>query len=383
MGKMTLKPVSEAEVKMKQGLPKESPIPAATTIVPEGTSSATPPAITQPIVGNINPKIDDVKLDDKGNQNPAENKLDSEGKPIVEPRLDDKGNPIVEPEKKRKGVKEIAKPFFKKEEKIVESGEVPEPVKLKYSEYETQIAGLKKIAEDPDVQIILEAKKSGKDIFGILKEVQGIDPATYSLEQLHEIELKNQGITGDDFEEAMDDFRALKPYQQKALTNPVKNKLESEINSKKESFLSKLKEGTQQDAAENQRQVALYTKTQQEYEKLADDYIGKEHYSVTGTPAMAESLKKLLQDPNGLIPKNEDGSLNAQVLFDLAHYRLFGDLRLENLENQFFSEGVEAIEKKVEARGADAKVIRMPQATPTQDVDVAKQTFKTARPVSR
>lgn len=375
MAKMTLKPVAAAEVEVKKALAaKESMKPVATT--PE----AIPAEVIQPVIGKNLPKLEDVN---KPVETP-EQKLDDKGQPVTEPKLDEKGNPVADEKPARKKVKEVSKPFFEKKDKIVEvkTDEIPEPLKLKFAEKDKRISELEKLALDPDVQIILEAKKSGKDIFGILKDVQGIDPATYSLEDLHKMDLQSQGIEGDDFEEAMEDFRALKPYQQKSVTNPVRKKLESDINSKKESFLSKLKEGTQANNEEQAKQVAAFTKTKQDFNKLCDDYSGKEHYSVVGTPQMVESMKNLI-DSGELIPRNEDGSLDAQVLFDLAHYRLFGDLRLENLENQFFSEGVETIEKKVEARGDAGKIIRMPQGTPKQDVDVAKETFRTARPVSR
>lgn len=371
MAKMELKPVSAAEVKVKTELAQKAAAVTPPVVIPE-----TPVAVTQPVVDGKNPKLEDANKEII----PTEVKVAET--PEVKPGED--GKPVEDTKPTRKKVKEVSKPFFQKKDVIVDTpvDEISEPLKLRFAEKDKKISDYEKLVNDPDVQIILEAKKSGKDIFGILKEVQGIDPNTYSLEDLHKMDLQSQGLNDSEIEEAMADFQDLKPYQQKALTNPVKKKLESDINSKKESFLSKLKEGTQEQSAEAQKKHAALVKTQQDFNKICDDYVGKEHYSVVGTPDMVQSMKNLIQSGE-LIPKNEDGSLDAQVLFDFAHYRLYGDLRLENLENQYFAEGVEAIEKKVEQRGGDAKIIRMPAKTPTQDVDVARETFKAARPVSR
>ena len=102
---------------------------------------------------------------------------------------------------------------------------------------------------------------------------------------------------------------------------------------------------------------------------MADAYIGKEHYAVTGTPQLAESIKNFkLED---LIRTNEDGSLNAEDIFDLIHYKLTNSLRLENLENQFYAQGFEDLKRDVEATGgAKNNIVRAPQssnATPKEE----------------
>lgn len=347
-------PVSTEEVKAKMAIPPNEPLPVAAQ-----------PTSEKPVVEVLKaeaPKVEVPKVDPK----PIEK---AEEKPVEEKPT-------------RKKIKEVAKPFFETKEKIVEKQEeIPDTIKPKLAEYEKQIAEYKKIAEDRDVQIILEAKKSGKDIFGILKEVQGDDPSKYTLAELKEMELKEQGLEGDDLAEALEDFNDKKPYLQKAETNSYRKKLEAAQEEKKTQFLSLLKEGSEQKAQDTQRHIAAVQKTEAEFNRLCDEWVGKEHYSVVGTPQMAKDMKEFLNDPDGLIPRNEDGSLNAQRLFDLVHYIKYGDLRLENLENQFFAKGYEELEKEVSARGDAARIVRAPSGTPSGNEDVGKKVFQTIRPV--
>lgn len=369
MGKQVLQPISESEVKAKMiAAAKEAapPKPIETPLDPQG--------IVEPIVDG---KLPEVKTEEK----PAEVKLDDKGNPIVETSVE---------KPTRKKVKEVSKPFFKTEEKIVDPQEAATPDKFKeqLSAKDKEIAELRAIVNDPENQTFFEIRKAGGTAYQYLKESEGVNPDTIPLADLHAMDLKSQGLNDEEIAEEVAEFNTLSSSKQKMLTNSIKSKLKSEAENKKGEFLSKLtthnKTQSEQSTAEQQKQQVLSDKLETDYNKLVDDYVGQEHYSVVGTPQMAESLKKLLKDPNGLIPKNEDGSLNAQVLFDLAHYRLFGDLRLENLENQYFAAGVEEIEKKIEARGDAGKIIRMPQGTPQQqNVDVERETFKSARPVSR
>ena len=297
-------------------------------------------------------------------------------KPAIENKAEDKKpEDKIEGEKPaRKKIKEVSKPFFEKKESPVEAkDEIPEPLKLKISEYEQRLG-------KPTYKIIDEAEKAGKTVFDLFEEFRTEDVSKLSDTQLYERELLKSGtkpaseIKADSdevsLEEEMQKFKELPKLAQKREADEIRKQYSGDKDAKINNFLSKLtsendkKNQASQAAKQAEEQVSL--KAVDEYNKLCDAYIGKEHYSVVGTPQMAESLKNILEDPiNGLIGRNQDGSLNAENLFDLAHYKLFKDLRQENLENQLFSNGYEALEQIVAAKGAEQKIVRAPQATAT------------------
>ncbi len=297
----------------------------------------------------------------------------AEAPPSPAPKKEDA--PVVEPPKspveKIKAKAKKAETFIKKDAPVVEAApnEFPEAVKLEIEKYKTQASEAQKNAEkllsDPDIQILLEAKKSNKDIFAVLDEVKGVDPKTIPLEDLHKMDLQEDGLSPDEIESELEEFRELSPAKQKIATNERRKKLEAQSANKKQNFLSALKTDNEMSDVERSAaaklQEELATKTKTEFTKLCDDYVGKNHYGLTGTPQMAESLKNILQNPNGLIGKNQDGSLNASELFELAHFKLYKDLLFEELKNSAYAEAYEELEKDFAATGSNVPQVRMPQ----------------------
>jgi len=273
--------------------------------------------------------------------------------------------------------------FVKAKTDVVEvkDGEVPPHIQARIEELEKKNADYEKQLSDEDVQILREAKKSGKDLFDILKEVEGINPDQLTKEQLYEIDCKEKGLTGEDLEEAMADFEEMKPYQKTAATNVIKEKLRGDVSKKKLNFLAKVKEGTAESATLAQAAIAAAEKTQQDFNKLCDDYIGKNHYGLVGTPQMSESLKNILKDPNGLIGKNQDGSLNANDLFEFAHFKLFKETLIEEVRSTTYAEAWEEFEKEYGATDGSAKVVRTPQGTVMSEKEQFEHTISTAKPV--
>lgn len=366
-----IQPISEqdfhnkvAEKVAKANEPAPAPVPAAPVVAVEPAPATTEPA---------------------------------PGEPAAEPA------PAPEPVKKtRRKLSEVAKPFHQSSPVVdptttTVADELPEAAKVKITEYEQklaerdlQLSEAQKLIEDEDVKILLEAKKNGKDIFGLLKEVQGVDPDSLSNTQLYEMDQRAKGIDGDDLVEAITDFEQLKPYQQKALVAPVKEQLSRESNKRKTEFLSRIQansaDADAKAAIETEKQQQAWIKTTNEYSKLCQDSIGKNHYGVVITPQMAESVNGVLKE--GLFGKNQDGSFNAQELFDLAFLKRFmiqNPLILETLENQFFAEGVDEIKKEVEVTdGASTKTVRSPQATTSFKTtkELVDYTLNNARPVN-
>lgn len=381
MAEITLKPATDADFqRAAQKQTAKAPAPAT----PEPTPSATAepktesqaPATVEAF--SAEPPAKDLKQESAKqttkDQTPAE--------PSTDP---------VEGKKPRK-IKEISKPFFEKKAEPKEAkADIPEEIKGKLSEYEKKIAEYEARLNKETYKIVDEAEKAGKTIFDLFEEFRSEDITKLSPEEIYKRELLKAGTKPADqmdpdseepsLEEEMQKFRDMPKIARDREINAIKKQYAEDKNNSTNAFLSKLSaENQKRDAAaqaERERQDAMTAKAVQDYNALCDQYVGKEHYSVVGTPDMAKSLKNILQDPiNGLIGTNQDGSLNIEALFDLAHYKLFKDLRMENLENQFYSQGHEDLAKIVEARGGEQKVVRSPQPSgnaapsPLRPVDV-------------
>ena len=289
--------------------------------------------------------------------------------------------PVEQP--KKKSLRDFVKPVSKETPKETKSEELPEIFKSQLSEKEKRIAELEAIVNDPDNQIWFETRKSGKEVFDILREVDGINPETLSNEQLREIQLKQDGIEGDDFEEAMDDFRSMKSYEQRTLVKPIKEKLKQDGSLKKQEFMSKLSQHNQQSTQEQAHAQELLRSSQTQALNFGKSLIGKNHMGVQVTPEMVKSVENsILKD--GLLDTNPDGSLNSEQLFNLAFLKKFfldTDLIITAIENYAGSEVAQSIEEKVGVTGSEAKTNRAPVVAPLTDEETRKHIVQTIRPV--
>ncbi len=318
----------------------------------------------------VEPVVAELKQEEKGTA-----KLDAEGKVIEEP-------------KKRRTAKEISKPFSVKKEEVVEEGEYPEPVRAKISAYEKKIndleAKVKATDEDSGYQLLVEARKLGKDAIDLFDQVKGEDVSKLSDLQLLELDLRKAGVKdssdveGDEasLEEEIDKFKALPKTARDREIKAIRDKYKDSQAGVANEFLEKLKGKNQEREsvtnADRQKQIADAVAVQKELDSIADAYIGQEHYAVTGTPQLIESIKNF--DLADYLLNKETGRLDANKLFDLKHYILTNDLRLENLENQFFAEGHDTLKSEVEVTGKSAKsaIVRSPQSNSNTSTEPAK-----------
>ncbi len=289
---------------------------------------------------------------------------------------------------KRRTAKEIAKPFtLEKNKAPEEAGEIPEEYKVKFSAYEKKINELeskvKSYDEDSGYQLLVEARKLGKDAIDLFDQVKGEDVSKMTDLQLLELDLRKAGVKdegdvdGDEpsLQDELDKFKALPKTARDREINEIRKKYNDSKANVANEFLNKLKTKNQEmesvSNADRQAQIAAAQKTKTELDAIADAYVGKEHYAVTGTPQLAESIKNF---DLGDYLLNKDGSLNTERLFDLKHYCLTNDLRIENLENQFFAEGLESYKQEVDVTGKSAKsaIVRSPQIQASTSNEPAK-----------
>ena len=328
-------------------------------------------------------------------EKPAEKPLVE--KPLVEKPAEEK--PVEAP--KKKSLKDLAKPFTgKPKAEVTPIEEVPEKYKTKLTEYETKVKELadkiKSYEEDSGYQLLVEARKAGKDAWDLFDQVKGEDVSKLSDIQLYELNLRKSGVKDADditdseessIQEEMEKFRSQPKTARDREIAEIRKQYSEANNNKASEFFNKLKTVNQQreETTQSQRnqEIELARKTQESFDKMCDDYIGNEHMTVVGTPQMAESLKNILRNPDALIPKKEDGSLDEHRLFELAHYVLFKDLMLENLENQFRSEGFNELREQVEVTGgAKTGIVRAPQTSTKTEKEVKEYIHSTLRPVN-
>lgn len=305
---------------------------------------------------------------------PIETKVETK---VETPKAEEKKEePKVEEKPKVKKAK--AADFLKNEIKPEEVKEVD--WKAKASDYEKEIERYKQIESDTDIQALLEIKKSGGDIFKMLDEVRGEDLTKKGDRELWAIHLKEQGLSDELMEDALEDFDSKRAYEQALLVKNIRENLGKRANETKSQFLERIRANGAQGQAEKQKEAQAILKTQTEYQSLCDRAVGQEHYGLNITPQMAQSLKNILSDPNGILPKKEDGTMDSAALFDIAYFKLFKDLIIDNLQNQVESKTIEDMEKEIAVTsGSTAQTIRQAPATQQFKTEQERSKYLTSR----
>lgn len=229
---------------------------------------------------------------------------------------DDKGNPITdEAGDKVKKNQVVEKDWWEKDEAPA-SGTPENKTKDEVREKEitsklTELAEIKKILADPEIEAFIAAKKTGKNIKEFYNEVVGTDYDSLSPEALNEIDLKRHGIEGDELTEANDAFAALPNWEKRKQTNGIKAQLKSaqEQNLKKFSVDATAQQEAQQKAAQ---------KTMQEADSFAKQLIGQKKFGIEITPDIAHGYKQAVM--TGMIEdfQNKDGSMNHSNFADMV-----------------------------------------------------------------
>lgn len=375
---MELKPVSSEQV--KQTLEKKN---AAPVVVETKTEIPATTTEQKPIV-EAKKETPELKQEQKGTT-----------------KVDEKGV-VIEEKAPKKKTRESLKTFTPKGESQapIPEGEIPEQFKSKFTEYETKLSeSNKRVAElqaDTDLELIREMKKAGKTAFDLFREAQADDVSKLTDIQLIEKDLRASGVkpAGElaedsdepNLEDEIEKFRALPKNARDREIAAIKQKYEEANKNKASALLNKLKTHNQESDkaqnAERTKQVEMAQKTMTEWDSYCDGYVGQEHMGVVGTPAMADSLKNVLKNPEGLFLKT-DGSLDVNRLFKAAHFLLFGEMTLDNLENQVEAETTKRIMEEMSVSGgAKGSNVRTPQTPTMTDHDAVNHVMNNLRPVS-
>lgn len=243
-----------------------APTPQNNTSIAEKKDGSAPEEPKEPIQDKSEldtpleePKVEPAK-DKKGKKGKKEEKselpeiVDSEGKKVEIPTIDEGSDEFLESigaqEKKEEPVIEGSKTT--KETKGKKTAEIPKEVteKLSFLEQENKL-----LKTDPAYAIAKELIGKGKD--GIKELMNKFDLTDYdklSAKEIYEIDLKNQGLEGEDLKSELSDFEDLSPAKQKLTTNPMRAKLKEQADEKLKSISN----------APTEKQVREFTKFQQE-----------------------------------------------------------------------------------------------------------------------
>ncbi len=371
-GKAELRPITQEQ--MKERIAKKAA--KAEALV------ETPPAETKPIETKPVEPIAETK--------PTEEKP-------VEPKAAEETKPT------KKSLKDIAKPFSNKKVAPVAEGElvIPDPVKEKLSTYEKENIEYKNLFNDPEVKTFLEARKAGKSVIDIFKEVisNTVDTKKMTDAQVYELGLKNNGVKPSSeldkdseepsLEDEMEKFRSMGKLAQKREADSIRTEIEKSNTGTTENFLNKLishnEQSQAQQTAQKQEEIQKLTQLQKGINEWADAYSkGINHFAVVGDPKLAESIKNFkLVDL--IFPTTEDGkTIDYEKVADLIHYSLTRDLRYENLENQAFANGFDELKTDVEVtKGSTMGIVRTPNSSkPKTEQELVKEAHSKMRPVS-
>jgi hypothetical protein len=219
----------------------------------------------------------------------------------------------VKTETVKSETKEKDKPWYEKDDYVVEPSnkqEVSEAELLKKQLLEAE-ARIKEYQSDPTVLAIIDAKKSGKEVTEVLKDIIGVDYDKMSSEEIYTLDLKKKGFNDEEIQEALELFNEKSNVQKKLETINLKESFKAEQKAKLSQYENKVQsqEATPQ---ENPRERNI-KKAESDLETLSS-LDGKEYLGVTLTKDIIESVKDAIN--NKFVIGDEDNGFDINASFD-------------------------------------------------------------------
>ena len=252
------------------------------------------------VLSNTTPIEEKQEVKSEGFAAASEPKVETVEK--VETKVEAKVETTETPE--AKVVEPVKKSWFEEEEEKPESKSEPVKVDNELEELRKRLAEIenrnKELETIPEIQAIVEAKKSGKEVSDVLKELRGVDYDAMTPEQLYEHDLKSKGFAEDEIEELKIDFLSQTLAKQKLQTLDVKDRLKYEQSMKFQNAQQR-----NQEVQRQQEEIASRNtqKAQAELDSLSGQLENKEMFGVVLTPDIIKSVKdsiineKVIGDP--------------------------------------------------------------------------------------
>lgn len=299
-----------------------------------------------------------------------EDLVDLSKEPEAGPSIQEKAKveaKVVKEIKKPEENIEVAKNWFDDDTDVVaesitekKGAEIPADTKARLAEYEA-------LMKDPEMEAIIAAKKSGKNLFDFIEEIKPVDYSKVSEEKLFEMSLKKLGVTDEAITEALEEFRELPKWKQAKEVADVKTSLEREQS-------ERLKKFPQDVARQMEARNNFIKKTELDLDKKLDGLAGKELFGLKITEAEQTTLRNTVL--NELAVYGPDGNVDIERSLELALWDKFkkeivraniNKARASNAE-EFFKERVRPTAKTIETQ-------RQPVATEDGKLKEAKESY--------
>lgn len=217
----------------------------------------------------------------------------------------------------------------------------PETEKQSNPELESIKSELQKLKEDPAVKLVLEAKKSNKNLIQALNELRGTSVSSMKDDDVFRQYCRDNGITEEEeIEDELEKFNAQSRLVKKEQLEKIKSQYLQEEENKFGQFFKNEPDPQEVKIIEKfQQDIVSHLKSMNQY----------------GGIKMDDSMRKSIIDDiqnNGLIPRLEDGSIDSLKVIDMIMWGRYKKMILDELEKEFTVIGAEMVQDEVEAKPA-------------------------------
>lgn len=269
----------------------------------------------------------------------------------TEEKPDDK--PVAE----KRTLRERLSPFRDKTEDK-KSEDSPEQLKSRLQELEEKA----KLLEDPAIQAVLEAKKSGVDLYDLVKKEAGTDYSKLSDSEIYKLSLDKSVFKSEkdkDFDEQvhqsieaeMERFDNQTSFLKRQQASLIREELESHDRQNHGKLFNFKTEPDPQI-------IKTYEQFGNDLKNYAQRLDGQIHYGVRVTQDMIRAVIKDIVNPQD--PKTEDGRIDATKKFDDAFWVRYRDLILNEVIEDTKYEVIHKEADETEAKPGSAVHTRPP-----------------------
>lgn len=205
------------------------------------------------------------------------NKTEPENKDSENKDSESKDSTEAEDKPKRKRMS-----GFKKAEEAPQDIEIPDSVKAK-------LAMLDDMLSNPVIKLAYESQNKGEDFMSKVVEINNLNPVNMSLKQKYQEQLRREGASQEEIEDAVEDFELLKGYEQRERVREIDKALNKEYKEKIKNIKIDVKEYVD---PEKMKQQFI-----SESEKVINTIKGQDFYGVTMNDSEIKSFKDVAMKP--------------------------------------------------------------------------------------
>lgn len=214
---------------------------------------------------------------------------------------------------------------FKEPEPPAQEVELPDEVK-------SRLALLDEMLEMPAVKLAYESYSKGKDFLKEAVDMSAKNPENMSLKDKYKVQLEREGLTGDDVEEALEDFDTLRAHEQLEKVRDISKVLDKEY----KEYVKSIKVSPKEYVDPEKARRAFMEETSEKIETIR----GQEFYGIKMGEKEMKEFKKFASEP--LFPIDETGKPNMEEYLGAVWKLRMFDTIIENQYEEAYKEGFDA-----------------------------------------